>query len=109
MTAVLTNIKSLQQVRTPMIQVSQTKWRGEFNSRYVREDIQFGMQTLVSPGNVFKIETPMMCRIIKWYEVITNSKILDESCKVLPSSWKNDPQKWNLNSPNAFYKFYRDF
>lgn len=95
LTIIKTN-KSFQGINTPMIKID-NKYVPDFKSRYLLEDIPYGLAIIKSIALLFNIDTPYINKILLWGQKVINKEYLVDN-KLIGKDVKelNIPQNFNI-------------
>lgn len=72
MTEKLCSIKSLHNLRSPMIQTN-IGWIPDFQSRYFTADFPYGLAIIEELGKIIAFEMPNICNTMDWYRSVTGN------------------------------------
>ena len=93
MTKKLSSIKSLHNLKSPMIQVK-NGWIPDFSSRYFTADFPYGLAIIESLAEILKIDVPNIKKTMDWYYKVTgNTKSFNL-------------KDYGINDLTDIYKFY---
>lgn len=73
-TAKIKSIRAFQGRFAPMVHC-EDGWHPDFTSRLFVADFEYGLSLMAELGDVVEVDTPMMDKILHWYEKVTQKKI----------------------------------
>ena len=103
----ISSIVSLHNIDSPMIEIN-NKYYIDKDSRYFHEDFLHGLVILKAFAIIAAINTPNMDSVLKCYEKLTNTNILDDSDSLIIDNLEDIgiPQNYGIKTKNDVYSFY---
>lgn len=106
MTNKIRSIEGFKGIKTPQIELD-GKYMPDFNSRYFKADFPYGLMIIKGFALITKVKTPMIDKVIRWYQNIENKKYIDENGNLdLDSSQLRIPQNYGINTISEIYNYY---
>lgn len=104
----ISSIVSLHNIDSPMVK-NDNKYFIDKNSRYFHEDFLHGLVILKAFAIIASIKTPNMDSVLRWYEKLTTSNILDESDTLIFNKLEDIgiPQNYGIKTKADVYSFYQ--
>ncbi|MGV8981332.1 NAD/NADP octopine/nopaline dehydrogenase family protein [Clostridium sp.] len=107
MTAKISNTVSLKDIKSPML-MTEKGYIPDLKSRYFMEDFPFGLCIIKAFSKIAEVETPLIDKILRWFENITgveyyvDSRFEGKDLKNLPL-----PQNFGINSVEDIIAYYK--
>lgn len=101
------SIKSFKGLKTPQIEQG-GRVHPDFESRYFTADFPYGLLILKAFAIVCKIDTPMMDKVIRWYQgVIGKEYLTQDVCLGRDSEELTLPQHYGIASIEQIEEYYK--
>jgi len=104
----ISNIVSLHNIDSPMVEIN-GKYYIDKESRYFHEDFLHGLVILKAFADIASINTPDMDYVLKWYEKLTDTNILDKSDSLIFDKLEDIGihQNYGIKTKEDVYNFYK--
>lgn len=103
----ITSIQSWHNLDSPMKSIN-----GEFfidlESRYFQEDFLFGLCILKAYAQIVNVKTPVMDKVLSWYQDLSGTRVLDSTGKLNKNVIGSIPQRFGFITVDDVERFYLD-
>lgn len=104
MTHKLSSIQAFKGIKSPMIKV-ENGYKIDKGNRYFLEDFDFGLIILKALAQLVNVDTPYMNKILYWFEIVVERKILKNDLLVENANWLI-PQNYGIKTKEDLLNFY---
>lgn len=101
------SIKSFKGLKTPQIVIN-GRFHPDLESRYFTADFPYGLLILKAFANICGIDTPMMDKVIGWYQGVIRKEYLTEDIQLGKDSEELTlPQHYGITTVEQIVDYYR--
>lgn len=107
LTKKITSIQSFKGILSPLVKKEELFYLDK-NSRYFKEDFMYGLCNLKGFAIIANVKTPMMDKVLQWYEKISGEEFWDNKGDFSGESIKNTgvPQIFGIKTREDLYNYY---
>ena len=105
LTKKIKSIESFKNIKLKMLQLGTDKYILDKKTRFLTEDIPFGLLMFKGLAELVKIETPNIDKILYWAQNILGSEYIIDG-KLIDFSKTGCPQNYNIESIKELYKVF---